>query len=159
MSTLRKMVEAGGRASTGDRGADYALRCSVRHECGTILCVETNKPRVWAALGKCSMSKRGLLPAKTAERGGHNGGEDPALGSEYFLRAESFSAGLRWRDSCAGVVLVRHAGTIYSDGSLILCKSVVGEGRWNLGALESRRRKPNSAERRYSGPSGRRTAS
>src|SRR5215469_6720334 len=37
-----------------------------------------------------------LLPSPTLDAQGVTVGEDPAFGNEYFLRAESFSAGLRW---------------------------------------------------------------
>ena len=69
-----------------------------------------------------------LLPAPTLSAAGITVGEDPAFGSEYFLRAESFSAGLRWTGLLRGRF---EFGTLaFTRPSLILVQN--GEGRWNL---------------------------
>jgi len=69
-----------------------------------------------------------LLPRPTLDAAAITVGEDPAFGSEYFLRAESLSAGFRW----AGLLLGRFEfGTLsFSRPSLILVRNA--EGRWNL---------------------------
>jgi len=55
-------------------------------------------------------------------------GEDPAFGNEYFLRADSLSAGLRWAGLLRGHF---EFGTLsLSRPSLILVRN--SEGRWNL---------------------------
>jgi AsmA-like protein len=69
-----------------------------------------------------------LLPSPTLDAAGISVGEDPAFGNEYFLRAESFSAGLRWTGLLRGQF---EFGTLtFSRPSLILVRNA--EGRWNL---------------------------
>ena len=69
-----------------------------------------------------------LLPSPTLDAAGISVGEDPAFGNEYFLRAESFSAGLRWTGLLRGQF---EFGTLsFSRPSLILVRNP--EGRWNL---------------------------
>src|SRR5215468_2722472 len=67
-----------------------------------------------------------LPPGLDAE--GITGGEDPAFGNEYFLRADHLSARLRLFSLLAGHL---EFGTLSLDHpSLILVKN--SEGRWNL---------------------------
>jgi hypothetical protein len=69
-----------------------------------------------------------LLPSPTLAASGITVGEDPAFGNEYFLRAESFSAGLRWTGLLRGRF---EFGTLaFARPSLILVRNP--EGRWNL---------------------------
>jgi uncharacterized protein involved in outer membrane biogenesis len=69
-----------------------------------------------------------LLPSPTLAASGITVGEDPAFGNEYFLRAESFSAGLRWTGLLRGRF---EFGTLsFARPSLILVRNA--EGRWNL---------------------------
>jgi hypothetical protein len=69
-----------------------------------------------------------LLPSPTLAAAGITVGEDPAFGNEYFLRAESFSAGLRWTGLLRGRF---EFGTLaFARPSLILVRNA--EGRWNL---------------------------
>jgi hypothetical protein len=69
-----------------------------------------------------------LLPTPTLDASGITVGEDPAFGNEYFLRAEGFSAGLRWRGLLRGHF---EFGTLaFSRPSLILVRNA--ESRWNL---------------------------
>src|SRR5262249_17322241 len=69
-----------------------------------------------------------LLPSPTLDAAGITVEEDPAFGNEYFLRAESFSAGLRWTGLLRGHF---EFGTLaFSRPSLILVRNA--EGRWNL---------------------------
>src|SRR5262249_57015998 len=58
-----------------------------------------------------------LLPTPTLDAASISVGEDPAFGNEYFLRAESFSAGFRWLGLVRGRV---EFGTLaFSRPSLI----------------------------------------
>jgi hypothetical protein len=69
-----------------------------------------------------------LLPSPTLAAAGITVGEDPAFGNEYFLRAESFRAGLRWTGLLRGRF---EFGTLaFARPSLILVRNA--EGRWNL---------------------------
>jgi AsmA family len=69
-----------------------------------------------------------LLPSPRLDADQVTIGEDPAFGSEYFLRAEHLSAGLRWIGFLRGHF---EFGTLsLSRPSLILVRNA--EGRWNL---------------------------
>jgi uncharacterized protein involved in outer membrane biogenesis len=69
-----------------------------------------------------------ILPSPQLHANGVTVGEDTAFGYEYFLRAESMSAGLRWMGLLRGHF---EFGTLsLSKPSLILVRN--GEGRWNL---------------------------
>ena len=69
-----------------------------------------------------------LLFTPTLDASGITVGEDPAFGNEYFLRAETFSAGLRWTGLLRGRF---EFGTLtFTRPSLILVRNA--EGRWNL---------------------------
>jgi len=69
-----------------------------------------------------------LLPSPTLDASNITVEEDPAFGNEYFLRAESFSAGFRWLGLLRGRF---EFGTLaFSRPSLILVRNE--EGRWNL---------------------------
>src|SRR5262249_21911300 len=69
-----------------------------------------------------------LLPSPTLDAAGVSVGEDPAFGNEYFLCAESLSAGFRWFGLLRGHF---EFGTLaFSAPSLILVRNA--EGRWNL---------------------------
>jgi AsmA family len=69
-----------------------------------------------------------LLPSPRLDADQVTIGEDPAFGSEYFLRAEHLSAGLRWMGFLRGHF---EFGTLFlSRPSLILVRNA--EGRWNL---------------------------
>jgi len=69
-----------------------------------------------------------LLPTPRLDADRVTIGEDPAFGSEYFLRAERLTAGLRW----TGLLRAHFQfGTLsLSRPSLILVRN--HEGRWNL---------------------------
>jgi hypothetical protein len=69
-----------------------------------------------------------LLPAPELDAEQITVGEDPAFGNEYFLRADTLSAGLRW----TGLLLGRFEfGTLsLSRPSLILVRN--SRGKWNL---------------------------
>jgi AsmA family len=69
-----------------------------------------------------------LLPSPRLDADQITIGEDPAFGSEYFLRAEHLSAGLRW----TGLLRAHFQfGTLsLSRPSLILVRNQ--QGRWNL---------------------------
>ena len=69
-----------------------------------------------------------LLPAPELDAVQVTVGEDPAFGSEYFLRADNLAAGLRW----TGLLLGHFEfGTLsLSRPSLILVRN--SQGRWNL---------------------------
>ncbi|MGB7284306.1 MAG: AsmA family protein [Candidatus Acidiferrum sp.] len=69
-----------------------------------------------------------LLPAPELDAEQVTVGEDPAFGNEYFLRADTLSAGLRW----TGLLLGRfELGTLsLSRPSLILVRN--SRGKWNL---------------------------
>jgi hypothetical protein len=69
-----------------------------------------------------------LLPAPQLDAEQVSVGEDPAFGNEYFLRADSLSAGLRWTGLLRGHF---EFGTLsLSRPSLILVRN--NQGRWNL---------------------------
>lgn len=69
-----------------------------------------------------------LLPAPRFEADQVTVGEDPAFGNEYFLRADSLSASLRWSGLLRGHF---EFGTLsFSRPSLILVRNA--QGRWNL---------------------------
>jgi AsmA family/AsmA-like C-terminal region len=69
-----------------------------------------------------------LLPAPRLDAEQVSVGEDPAFGNEYFLRADSMSAGLRWAGLLRGHF---EFGTLsLSRPSLILVRN--NQGRWNL---------------------------
>jgi AsmA-like protein len=69
-----------------------------------------------------------ILPSPRLDATAISVGEDPAFGNEYFLRAEGFSAGLRWTGLLRGHF---EFGTLaFSRPSLILVRNA--EGRWNL---------------------------
>jgi len=69
-----------------------------------------------------------LLPTPTLDAASISVGEDPAFGNEYFLRAESFSAGLRWLGLLRG--RFEFGALAFSRPSLTLVRNT--EGRWNL---------------------------
>jgi AsmA family len=85
-----------------------------------------------------------LLPSPRLDADRITIGEDPAFGSEYFLRAERLSAGLRW----TGFLRARFEfGTLYlSRPSLILVRNQ--QSRWNL----ERWLPPTSTSARSYGP-------
>ncbi|HXN51538.1 MAG TPA: AsmA family protein [Candidatus Acidoferrum sp.] len=69
-----------------------------------------------------------LLPGPMLDAEQVSIGEDPAFGSEYFLRAEHLTAGLRWSGLLRGHF---EFGTLsLSRPSLILVRN--DEGQWNL---------------------------
>jgi hypothetical protein len=69
-----------------------------------------------------------LLPTPRLDAEQVSVGEDPAFGNEYFLRADSLSAGLRWTGLLRGHF---EFGTLsLSRPSLILVRNT--QGRWNL---------------------------
>jgi hypothetical protein len=69
-----------------------------------------------------------ILPNPSLMADGVTVGEDPAFGNEYFLRAESLTAGLRWMGLARGHF---EFGTVaLSRPSLILVRNA--QGRWNL---------------------------
>ncbi len=69
-----------------------------------------------------------LLPAPRLDAEQVTIGEDPGFGNEYFLRADSLSAGLRWTGLLRGHF---EFGTLsISRPSLILVRD--SQGRWNL---------------------------
>jgi AsmA family/AsmA-like C-terminal region len=69
-----------------------------------------------------------LLPTPRLDAEQVSVGEDPAFGNEYFLRADSLSAGLRWAGLLRGHF---EFGTLsLSRPSLILVRNT--QGRWNL---------------------------
>src|SRR4029077_8938570 len=69
-----------------------------------------------------------ILPSPQLNASKVTVGEDPAFGNEYFLRADSLSAGLRWMGLLRGHF---EFGTIsLTKPSLILVRD--SEGRWNL---------------------------
>src|SRR5271168_714954 len=69
-----------------------------------------------------------ILPNPTLMAAGVSVGEDPAFGNEYFLRAESLTAGLRWMGLAHGHF---EFGTVsLNRPSLILVRNA--QGRWNL---------------------------
>lgn len=69
-----------------------------------------------------------LLPTPQLDAEQITVGEDPAFGSEYFLRADSLSAGLRWTGLLRGHF---DFGTLsLSHPSLVLVRN--SAGRWNL---------------------------
>jgi len=69
-----------------------------------------------------------ILPNPSLMADGVTVGEDPAFGNEYFLRAESLTAGLRWMGLALGHF---EFGTVsLSRPSLILVRNT--QGRWNL---------------------------
>lgn len=69
-----------------------------------------------------------VFPRLRLDAAGISVGEDPAFGNEYFLRADNFSAALRWFGLLRGRF---EFGTIsFSRPSLILVRS--STGRWNL---------------------------
>jgi AsmA family len=69
-----------------------------------------------------------LLPSPVLNAEQVSIGEDPAFGSEYFLRAERLTAGLRWSGLLRGHF---EFGTLsLSRPSLILVRN--GRGEWNL---------------------------
>lgn len=69
-----------------------------------------------------------LLPAPELDAEGITVSEDPGFGEEYFLRAEQFSAGVRWLGLLRGRLRL---GTVtLSHPTLVLARN--SEGRWNL---------------------------
>ena len=69
-----------------------------------------------------------ILPSPQLNASRVTVGEDPAFGNEYFLRADSLTAGLRWMGLLRGHF---EFGTIsLTKPSLILVRD--SEGRWNL---------------------------
>ena len=69
-----------------------------------------------------------LLPTPRLDAEQVTIGEDPAFGNEYFLRADSLSAGLRWTGLLRGQF---DFGTLtLSHPSLVLVRN--NTGRWNL---------------------------
>lgn len=69
-----------------------------------------------------------VFPRLRLDAAGISVGEDPAFGNEYFLRADNFSAALRWLGLLRGRF---EFGTIsFSRPSLILVRS--SNRRWNL---------------------------
>lgn len=69
-----------------------------------------------------------LLPAPELDAEGITVSEDPGFGEEYFLRAEHFSAGVRWTGLLRGHLRL---GTVtLSHPTLVLSRN--SEGRWNL---------------------------
>src|ERR1700687_5348051 len=69
-----------------------------------------------------------LLPSPMLDAEQVSIGEDPAFGSEYFLRAEHLTAGLRWTGLLRGHF---EFGTLsLSRPSLTLVRN--NQGRWNL---------------------------
>lgn len=69
-----------------------------------------------------------LLPAPELDAEQVTVGEDPAFGTEYFLRADTLSAGLRWTDLFLGHF---EFGTLsLTKPSLILVRN--GQGKWSL---------------------------
>jgi len=69
-----------------------------------------------------------LLPTPRLDAQQVTVGEDPAFGNEYFLRADSLSAGLRWTGLLRGHF---EFGTLsLGRPSLILVRN--SQGRWNL---------------------------
>ncbi len=69
-----------------------------------------------------------LLPAPRLDAVQVTVGEDPAFGNEYFLRADSLSAGLRWTGLLRGHF---EFGTLsLTRPSLIFVRN--NQGRWNL---------------------------
>jgi len=69
-----------------------------------------------------------IFPNPTLMADGVSVGEDPAFGNEYFLRAESLTAGLRWMGLTRGHF---EFGTVsLNRPSLILVRNA--QGRWNL---------------------------
>jgi hypothetical protein len=69
-----------------------------------------------------------LLPAPRLDAEQVTVGEDPAFGNEYFLRADSMSAGLRWSGLIRGHF---EFGTLsLTRPSLIFVRN--NQGRWNL---------------------------
>lgn len=69
-----------------------------------------------------------LLPRPTLDASAITVGEDSAFGNEYFLRAEGFSAGLRWSGLLRGHF--EFGALAFSRPSLILVRNA--ESRWNL---------------------------
>jgi hypothetical protein len=85
-----------------------------------------------------------LLPSPRLDAHRVTIGEDPAFGSEYFLRADHLTAGLRWTGLLRGHF---EFGTLFfSRPSLILVPN--NEGRWNL----ERWLPPANASARVYGP-------
>jgi AsmA protein len=89
-----------------------------------------------------------LLPAPRLDAEQVSVGEDPAFGNEYFLRADSLSAGLRWRGLLRGHF---EFGTLsLSRPSLILVRN--NQGRWNLEQWLPPARTASQATPRVYGP-------
>lgn len=91
-----------------------------------------------------------ILPSPQLDADGITVGEDPAFGNEYFLRAEHFSAGLRWLGLLRGHF---DFGTLkLSRPSLVLVRN--DQGTWNLERwLPPARSNPADAARVYGPPS------
>ncbi len=91
-----------------------------------------------------------LLPAPQLDAEQVTVGEDPAFGNEYFLRADTLSAGLRWTGLLRGHF---EFGTLsLSRPSLILVRN--NQGRWNLERwLPPARASAEAAARVYGPPS------
>src|SRR5664279_4077245 len=69
-----------------------------------------------------------VLPIPRLDMDGITVGEDPSFGQEYFLRAESMQASLRWMGLLRGHV---ELGTMtLTRPSLILVRNPIGQ--WNL---------------------------
>jgi hypothetical protein len=90
-----------------------------------------------------------LLPAPRLDAEQVTVGEDPAFGNEYFLRADSLSAGLRWTGLLRGHF---EFGTLsLSRPSLILVRN--SQGRWNLEQWLPPAKTPANAAHVYGPPS------
>jgi hypothetical protein len=89
-----------------------------------------------------------LLPTPRLDAEQVSVGEDPAFGNEYFLRADSLSAGLRWAGLLRGHF---EFGTLsLSRPSLILVRNT--QGRWNLERWLPPAKAPAEATARLYGP-------
>ena len=89
-----------------------------------------------------------LLPVPRCDAERITVGEDPAFGNEYFLRADTLSASLRWTGLLRGHF---EFGTLsVSKPSLILVRNA--EGRWNLERWLPPARNSAAPERVYGPP-------
>jgi uncharacterized protein involved in outer membrane biogenesis len=96
-----------------------------------------------------------LLPRPVLEAEQVSIGEDPAFGSEYFLRAERLTAGLRWSGLLRGHF---EFGTLsLSRPSLVLVRN--DEGAWNLERWLPPARSTLGAGSRFYGPRAQQTPS
>jgi len=96
-----------------------------------------------------------LLPRPVLEAEQVSIGEDPAFGSEYFLRAERLTAGLRWSGLLRGHF---EFGTLsLSRPSLVLVRN--DEGAWNLERWLPPAKSTLGAGSRFYGPRAQQTPS